>query len=393
MGPLVPDFITDEFNLIAAFIIGIAFGYILEQAGFSSSKRLAGVFYGYDFTVLRVFFTAGVTAVVGLLILAQFGFIDMDFVYINPLWLYPAIAGGVIMGVGFILGGYCPGTSICAAAIGKKDAMLFVLGGIAGVFLFAEMYPLLKDFYEGSFMGPVKIYESLSITQGLFIVILIPIAVAAFYFTTKIEKKVNKEADSAGFTFYKHASFAALLILVTFVLAVIPGRKESLLAKAKSEAATENFSYVTADELAFHLANENKRMQIIMITRDGKGDSLILPGSIKMGFKEITTKAGGLMIQGKHVKKILAGADEQSEKEFYTLMKSLGYTNIALLQGGIDTFKRKILEYEGIDAIRETDEVLADFRIDAGRKIHAMILQASAAPVKKVSVKKIKGGC
>ena len=58
MAPLVPDIIGNEFNLVVALFIGIAFGYILEQAGFSSTKKLVGLFYGYDFTVLRVFFTA-----------------------------------------------------------------------------------------------------------------------------------------------------------------------------------------------------------------------------------------------------------------------------------------------------------------------------------------------
>jgi hypothetical protein len=65
MGPLVPYVISVEFSLVIAFFIGIAFGFILEQAGFSSAKKLVGLFYGYDFTVLRVFFTAGITAMTG----------------------------------------------------------------------------------------------------------------------------------------------------------------------------------------------------------------------------------------------------------------------------------------------------------------------------------------
>ncbi|PKL32870.1 MAG: sulfurtransferase, partial [Spirochaetae bacterium HGW-Spirochaetae-10] len=78
MGPFVPEFISNELNLIVAFVVGIAFGFVLEQAGFSSSRRLAGQFYGYDFTVLRVFFTAGVTAMTGVLILGWAGLLDLD---------------------------------------------------------------------------------------------------------------------------------------------------------------------------------------------------------------------------------------------------------------------------------------------------------------------------
>ena len=142
MGPLVPDIISNELSLIIALLIGIAFGFILENAGFSSSKKLVGLFYGYDFTVLRVFFTAGITAMVGIVVLNHFHLIDMSVVYINPLFLWSAIVGGLIMGLGFVVGGYCPGTSICAAAIGKKDAMYFILGAGIGILIFIEGYPL-----------------------------------------------------------------------------------------------------------------------------------------------------------------------------------------------------------------------------------------------------------
>src|SRR5512147_1403243 len=109
MGPLVPEIIGNELNYVVALFVGIAFGFVLEQAGFSSSKKLAGVFYGYDFTVLRVFFTAGVTAMSGVIILGYLGWLDTNFIYINPTYLQAAILGGVIMGFGFIIGGYCPG--------------------------------------------------------------------------------------------------------------------------------------------------------------------------------------------------------------------------------------------------------------------------------------------
>jgi hypothetical protein len=68
MGPIVPLFeIPEELNLLIAFLIGLGFGFVLEQAGFSSSRKLAGMFYGYDITVLKVFFTAAITGMLGLL--------------------------------------------------------------------------------------------------------------------------------------------------------------------------------------------------------------------------------------------------------------------------------------------------------------------------------------
>ena len=89
MGPLIGyDIISPNTNLLLAFIIGIGFGYVLEASGFSSSRKLAGVFYGYDMVVLKVFFTAGITAMLGLLFFSLFGWIDLSLIYINPTYLY-----------------------------------------------------------------------------------------------------------------------------------------------------------------------------------------------------------------------------------------------------------------------------------------------------------------
>ena len=95
MGPLVPLLnISNELNLLIAFAIGLGFGFALEQAGFSSSRKLAGMFYGYDTTVLKIFFTAAITAMLGLLFMSLFGWVDLDLVYVNPTYLTSAIVGG-----------------------------------------------------------------------------------------------------------------------------------------------------------------------------------------------------------------------------------------------------------------------------------------------------------
>ena len=146
MGPLVSQGIIDPaWNNVLALLIGFAFGYILEATGFSSSRKLAGVFYGYDFVVLRTFMTAVMVAMVGLMFFDYFGWIDLSMIYILPTFVSSAVIGGVIMGLGFIVGGFCPGTSVCAAAIGKVDALVFLGGLVLGIFIFTEGYPLWED--------------------------------------------------------------------------------------------------------------------------------------------------------------------------------------------------------------------------------------------------------
>jgi len=190
MGPLVTfEHISADTNLLLAFIIGIGFGFVLESSGFSSSRKLAGVFYGYDTVVLKVFFTAAITAMLGLLFFSLFGWIDLDLVYVNPTYLYSAIGGGVIMGAGFIMGGYCPGTSFCGASIGKIDAFVFIGGLFLGVLIFAEGYPLWEEFFKAKFLGYPKISSALGLSDGIFAFGVILVALGMFWVAEWAEKK------------------------------------------------------------------------------------------------------------------------------------------------------------------------------------------------------------
>lgn len=193
MGPLIPyGIIGAQWDLVIALLIGIAFGFVLESSGFSTSRKLAGVFYGYDFTVLRVFFTAAITAIIGLIYFSYAGWINLSMIYVNPTFVTSALVGGAVMGLGFILGGYCPGTSFCGVAIGKIDAMFFTIGMFLGIFLFSEVFPALSTLYEQNSMGPVKVYEVIGLSRSLFVLLLVLVAFAAFILTSMIEKKVNK---------------------------------------------------------------------------------------------------------------------------------------------------------------------------------------------------------
>ena len=193
MGPLsIISELPEWVNLLIGFIIGVGFGFALEQAGFSSSRKLAGMFYGYDTTVLKVFFTAAIVALVGSQFLSFFGFLDLSLVYVNPYYVGAALIGGVIMGAGFVMGGFCPGTGISALSIGKIDAFVFLFGGMVGAFLFAETYPLIEPLAMSGFKGPAKVDEWLGVSPGVFTLFLIVAAVLLFWISELAEKKFSR---------------------------------------------------------------------------------------------------------------------------------------------------------------------------------------------------------
>jgi hypothetical protein len=200
MGPLIPNgIISGNWDFVIAILLGIAFGFILEASGFSSSRNITGVFYGYNFVVLRVFFTAVIVAMVGVLYFDYFGWLDISKIFILPTFLTPMILGGVIMGVGFILGGFCPGTSFAAIAIGKLDAVFFTIGLYGGIYLFSIAFPLFANFYDSGNLGNVTLTDITGISASWFAMGFTVIALAAFWGTSIIEKRVRKNITEYKF--------------------------------------------------------------------------------------------------------------------------------------------------------------------------------------------------
>ncbi len=173
--------------VLLSLVIGFFFGFFLERAGFSSAKKLTDQFYFKDFSVLKVMFTAIIVAMLGIAYLSFLGWLNFGQVYVPGTFLWPQLFGGLLLGGGFILGGYCPGTSVVAAAIGKIDGLLFVLGVAIGTFGFGFVVPGIKSFYLSGALGPLTIPQWLNINAGVAALLVTLAAVGAFWAAEKSE--------------------------------------------------------------------------------------------------------------------------------------------------------------------------------------------------------------
>uniref|UniRef100_UPI003563D565 YeeE/YedE thiosulfate transporter family protein n=1 Tax=Draconibacterium sp. TaxID=1965318 RepID=UPI003563D565 len=104
---------------------------------------------------------------------------------------------GVIMGAGFIMGGFCPGTGISALSIGKIDALFFLFGGLSGAFLFAETFPMIQTLAGANYKGPVRVDEWLGVSPGVFTFLLIVAAIVLFWLAELAEKKYARNDITA----------------------------------------------------------------------------------------------------------------------------------------------------------------------------------------------------
>jgi len=342
MGPFVPDIISNELNLIVALIIGFFFGFILEQAGFSSSRKLAGLFYGYDFTVLRVLFTAGVTAMIGIIVLSFLGIVDWNMLFINPTFLYSAIIGGIIMGAGFIIGGYCPGTSFAGASIGKIDAIVFIVGGILGVFVFAELYPYFKDIYLGFDYGELRIDKLLNVNPGIIALGFTLMAFVAFIITSKIERKVNNISTHSKKFFElpenKPLLFGFAFIAVSLILTFLPTREVYLQNKIEGIVQDKGIRQIDPLEFAFRVIDEDNSLLVVDLRDRSDKRYKTIPGSKQIPFDELFYRENQNFI--KKIPKTIVFVDGQGilSSKAVAFANEIGNHRTVALRGGLEGF-------------------------------------------------------
>lgn len=150
----------------AAALIGAGFGFALERAGLGSPRKLAGQFYGYDFVVIQVMLTAIVTAMIGLQLLSAVGALDLGRVYLPPTFLIGQGVGGLLFGVGFVVGGYCPGTCFVGAAGGRLDALMALGGMLAGMLVYSALLARMQPLANANALGPVTLPQLVHLPPG-----------------------------------------------------------------------------------------------------------------------------------------------------------------------------------------------------------------------------------
>jgi hypothetical protein len=178
-------------SLGVAVVTGVAFGVALERAGLGSSRKIAAQFYGTDFTVIKVMFTAIVVAMLGLFVLSKLGVLDPAGLSVPETWLVPQLAGGIVFGAGLIVGGLCPGTSCVAAASGHLDGLALMAGLLAGTLVFEEAFPLLARFYDATPMGRSTLPSLLGLPGGAVVGMVTAAACLCFVALRRHEKSAG----------------------------------------------------------------------------------------------------------------------------------------------------------------------------------------------------------
>jgi rhodanese-related sulfurtransferase len=320
-------------------LIGFAFGFTLEISGFGNSKKLAAQFYVKDLTVLKVMFTAIVVAMVLLFSAIGVGLLDYGAIWVNPTYLWPGIVGGLIMGVGFIIGGFCPGTSLVAAATAKLDGIWFVLGGLFGIFLFGETEQYFDEWWNSSYFGRLTLMDVFGLPAGVVVVGVVFMALFMFWGAEQLERIVGGR-DLAQEPKWRYGAAAALVAVAAFVLVVgypTPERKWTWLAPQKEPALVNRQVQIHPGELLASQADDALRVMAIDVRPEQeynlfhiRGAQNIPLGGLPAAIPELLTRKAANTVY------VVMSNDEAAATAAWKLLSAESVPNVYILEGGIN---------------------------------------------------------
>ncbi len=337
-----------NFTFVAALLIGAAFGFALERAGFGSSRKLAGIFYFRDMTVLKVMFTALITAMLGLSYLLAVGWIELDQLHLLDTIYGAQAVGGLIFGLGFVIGGWCPGTAP------GGDALTFLGGAVLGSIAFSEStsFAFVQDLRTwGAHEEPLFAFGLDKTMFGLGFTL---VAVGAFFFAEWAERR------TVGGGKYLGSGFLNVFSVVLVALAVVPfflprmdppvalaslfGGSPAATAKPDAEllaAIDQGADHIEPEDLADRLVGGEPDLVVVDVRTPEEHAAFHIRGSVHIPMAELPERLEPHRNLGTIV---LYSNGMTHPAQARDVLARLGFQNAYLLTDGLDGFRERVLK-------------------------------------------------
>jgi rhodanese-related sulfurtransferase len=337
--PLALNELVGRYGAYLVFLlIGFAFGFVLEIAGFGNSKKLAGQFYFTDMTVLKVMFGAIIVAMLMIFGATALGLLDYNLIWVNPTYLWPGIVGGFIMGIGFIIGGFCPGTSLVAAATWKIDGIFFALGALFGIFTFGETVGAFDIFWSSSYMGRLTVPEVLGIDTGVVVLLVVLMALFMFFGAEQLERIFGGK-DPKNAPKWRYAA-AGVLVLAAIAIIVLgqPTTEDrwEAISSEKEPLLQDRSVYIHPGEL-LHTLHDHKVNLMMLDVRDEVDYNLFhLADAQRVPLDELTNLTSEFQLEPANTVFVVMSNDEADATEAWKILVAESVPNVYILEGGIN---------------------------------------------------------
>ena len=342
-------FFGDEVSFIIAFVTGVCFGFFLERAGFGNARKLSAQFYLRDMSVLKVMFTAIITAMTGLYVLSRVGFVDLSLVYLVPTFVIPQIVGGLLLGIGFVIGGYCPGTSCVSAATGRFDGMVYLAGMLFGLLGFAEVYPYMEHFAHSTSMGQITLATLFNVPYGLLVFAVVLMALGAFIAGEWAEKKFGGiQPDPKGSLIGQPLRLTPVRALALGLLVVgfgaafagnpYQGSKTTIDTKDLAIRVGRGADSLQAKQIADWIIQGRNDFRLVDLRGEKDFAAYHIPTAQNMPLASLTPDFAA------HNEKIVLYSNDSTEAaKAWFLLEAQGFQSVYMIDGGLRAWQDSVL--------------------------------------------------
>ncbi|WP_439101066.1 rhodanese-like domain-containing protein [Congregibacter sp.] len=327
-------------------LIGFAFGWVLESSGFGNSRKLAAQFYFQELTVLKVMFTAIVTAMTLIFAASGLGVLDYNLLWVPPTYIWPGVAGGFVMGLGFIIGGFCPGTSLVAAATLKVDGIFFVLGALFGIALFGETIGFYEPFFNSSFLGRMTLSDSLRLTEGTLTVAIVLGAIAVFAGAEWLEERVGGIPRSQAPRWRYGASAALIMSALLVALIGQPGNEERWERIASLEQLRLDHREVHIDplEVLSLLHDDALRVELLDLREEFDFNRFHIRDARHLEPDSLQDLAEELIAMPGNTVFVLIGREGDDMEQPWRELRAASVPNLYILDGGTESWLKRFTD-------------------------------------------------
>lgn len=339
----------------------MGFGASLEMVGFGYATKLTAQFYLKDMTVFKVMFTAVLVAMVLVYGAVGLGLLDYDRLFIPSTYLLPGTIGGLLVGVGFIIGGFCPGTSVASLATLKKDAIFFLLGILGGTVLFGETSRYYDHFYESTYMGRYTLPDMLGLPMGVTVFIVVILGVLALWGAEQLEAVMRKKSGLEVNKVHRWAAIGTGALLASRLAVMLIGQPSA--SDRWQRMAPEKQAILDNREVQIHPAElrdvyYNSRVNLVMLDVRGEADYNLfhINGAQLVPLDELEDKAAELKTAPAATVTVVMSNHETLATEGWKTLTAEGVVNAYILDGGLNNFLASCSEcpfdeYEGGDEV------------------------------------------
>ena len=325
---------------VVFLLVGIAFGYVLEIAGFGNSRLLAAQFYFKDMRVLKVMFTGIVVAMVLVFGATAVGLLDFNLVWVPPTYFWPGIVGGLIMGAGFIIGGFCPGTSLVAAATLKIDGVFFVMGAFFGIFLFGETVSYFNVFWNSSYMGRFTLHQLFGLSTGVVVLLVVLMALFMFWGSEQLERIFGKK-DPKQAPKWRYPAAGALVLGAIGVMII--GQPTTVdrwnsISREKKILLEERAVQIHPGELLDIIHDNNIKVVMLDVRDEVDYNIFHILDSRHIPIEEIPDIISDLHFEPANTVFVTMSNDETAATEAWKILVAESVPNVYLLEGGVNNW-------------------------------------------------------